>query len=70
MLKETDFVSLRPLVGAQLLTNGRNNLSSQFDLLGVDTWDGRWESTGYWDMPIDICKKVSGGIVANCRRDC
>ena len=36
----------------------------------MNTWDGRWDSTGYCDMPIDICKKVSGGIVVNCRRDC
>ena len=41
MLKETDFVSLRPVVWAQLLTEDSNNFKSEFDLLGVNIWDGK-----------------------------
>ena len=36
----------------------------------MNTWDGGWDSTGYWDMPVDISKKGSGGIVVDCGRDC
>lgn len=36
-----DFVSLRPLVGAQLLMDDSHNFTGEFDLLGVNIGDGK-----------------------------
>lgn len=70
MLKQTDFVSLRPLVRAQLLIDGSYHCKRSFDLLGVIFGMAKWDNTGYWVISSDICKKGGRKLVAGHQRGC